>query len=220
MDATAASPSSACSNRILKSHPIDPKLSAVIGDRATDLELARNLGIRGLTVHRNGAPDQTWPAVAQALTARHAAVLRQTKETRIDARVRLDCETTPEVATGIGFFDHMLAQLAKHGGFELKLAAQGDLHVDEHHTVEDSALRSERSCDRRSETSSESPATDSCCRWMRPQAAVALDLSGRAVLRVQRSLPPREGRRISDRARAAFLPVPERERSGQRFTWP
>ena len=124
----------------LKSHPIDLKLSAVIGDRATDRELAKNLGIRGLTVHRSGAPDHTWYAVAQALTSRHAVVLRQTKETRVDARVRLECETTPEVATGIGFFDHMLAQLAKHGGFELKLAAQGDLHVDEHHTVEDSAL--------------------------------------------------------------------------------
>jgi imidazoleglycerol-phosphate dehydratase / histidinol-phosphatase len=124
----------------LEAHPMDPKLSAVIGDRATDLELARNLGIRGLTVNLRGAPDQTWPAVAQALTSRHAAVRRQTKETRIDARVKLDSEAAPEVSTGIGFFDHMLTQLALHAGFELKLEAQGDLHVDEHHTVEDCAL--------------------------------------------------------------------------------
>lgn len=124
----------------LKSHPIDPKSSAVIGDRPTDLELARNLGIRGLTVSRHGSPDQTWAGVAEALTARHAAVLRQTKETRIDARVRLDRESAPQVSTGIGFFDHMLAQLAQHAGFELKLEAVGDLHVDEHHTVEDCGL--------------------------------------------------------------------------------
>jgi imidazoleglycerol-phosphate dehydratase/histidinol-phosphatase len=124
----------------LEAHPIDRNLSAVIGDRATDLDLAQNLGIRGLTVSSCGAPEQTWPAVAQALTSRHAAILRQTKETRIDARVRLDSEAAPQVSTGIGFFDHMLAQLAQHGGFELRLEASGDLHVDEHHTVEDCAL--------------------------------------------------------------------------------
>ena len=124
----------------LKDHPIDPKASAVIGDRATDLELAENLGIRGLTVSRHGAPDHTWAAVTRALTSRYAAVLRQTRETRIEARVRLESDTAPSVSTGIGFFDHMLAQLAQHGGFELNLEAAGDLHVDEHHTVEDCAL--------------------------------------------------------------------------------
>ena len=124
----------------LKAHPIDLKASAVIGDRPTDLELARNLDIRGLTIHRQGAPDQTWAGVSRALTVRHAAVFRQTNETRIDARVRLDSEIAPQVSTGIGFFDHMLAQLAQHAGFELNLKALGDLHVDEHHTVEDCAL--------------------------------------------------------------------------------
>jgi imidazoleglycerol-phosphate dehydratase/histidinol-phosphatase len=124
----------------LKSHPIDPEASAVIGDRATDLELAKNLGIRGLTISRLGAPAHTWAGIVEALTSRHARALRQTRETRIDVHVRLDSETPPEVSTGIGFFDHMLAQLAQHGGFELKLEAVGDLHVDEHHTVEDCAL--------------------------------------------------------------------------------
>jgi imidazoleglycerol-phosphate dehydratase / histidinol-phosphatase len=124
----------------LREHPPDPKASAVIGDRVTDLELAKNLGVRGLTVRREGSPDHTWPAVVRALTVRHSEVLRQTKETRIDARVRLDSETAPQVSTGIGFFDHMLAQLAQHGGFELRLDAAGDLHVDEHHTIEDCGL--------------------------------------------------------------------------------
>ena len=106
----------------------------------SDLELARNLSVRGFTVSRNGAPDHTWPVVLQALTARHAAVVRRTKETQIDVRVNLDREASPRVVTGIGFFDHMLEQLATHGGFDLELTAIGDLRVDEHHTVEDSAL--------------------------------------------------------------------------------
>ncbi len=124
----------------LSSQPIDPQASAVIGDRPSDLELAKNLGIRGLMIGQHGAPAHTWAAIAQTLTSRHAATLRETRETRIDARVTLDSETAPEVSTGIGFFDHMLAQLAQHAGFELKLEAAGDLHVDEHHTVEDCAL--------------------------------------------------------------------------------
>jgi imidazoleglycerol-phosphate dehydratase/histidinol-phosphatase len=67
-------------------------------------------------------------------------VVRQTKETRIDVRVNLDREGPLKVSTGIGFFDHMLEQLAKHGGFALELSSNGDLQVDEHHTVEDTAL--------------------------------------------------------------------------------
>jgi imidazoleglycerol-phosphate dehydratase / histidinol-phosphatase len=124
----------------LQEYPLDPRSSAVIGDRTTDLDLARNLGLRGFTVSRDGGAEQTWAAVTQALTARHAAVLRKTNETRIDVRVNLDREASPKILTGIGFFDHMLEQLAKHGGFALELTANGDLKVDEHHTVEDSAL--------------------------------------------------------------------------------
>lgn len=124
----------------LSERPIDLATSAVIGDRVTDLALAANLKIRGFTVSRLGAPDHTWPNVVQALTARHAAVVCQTKETRIDVRVNLDREGPLKVSTGIGFFDHMLEQLAKHGGFALELSSNGDLQVDEHHTVEDTAL--------------------------------------------------------------------------------
>jgi len=124
----------------LSEHPIDTLRSAVIGDRPTDLALARNLNIRGFTVALKGSPDQTWPVVARALTERHAAVVRKSKETAIDVRVNLDRETPLKIGTGIYFFDHMLEQLAKHGGFALELTALGDLQVDEHHTVEDSAL--------------------------------------------------------------------------------
>jgi len=119
---------------------IDLANSAVIGDRETDLELARNLGIRGLRVLQNGTDAETWGAVVAALTARTAVVDRRTKETQINVRVGLDATSPIQVSTGIGFFDHMLEQLAKHGGFALELVCKGDLQIDEHHTVEDCAL--------------------------------------------------------------------------------
>ncbi|MCU0976878.1 MAG: bifunctional histidinol-phosphatase/imidazoleglycerol-phosphate dehydratase HisB [Steroidobacteraceae bacterium] len=123
--------------------PFDPRRSYVIGDRATDLELAVRLGIPGLQVLRDGGPEATWDAIARCLTApapRRAEIIRVTKETRITVSVDLDRELPVEISTGIGFFDHMLEQVARHGGFSLQLACQGDLQVDEHHTVEDCAL--------------------------------------------------------------------------------
>lgn len=115
-------------------------LVAMVGDRDSDLEFAKNLNTRGLRVSLNGPPEETWAGVVRALTARHAEVLRETQETRVDVRVDLDVETPPQVSTGIGFFNHMLCSLAKHGGFSLGLNCRGDLEVDEHHTVEDCAL--------------------------------------------------------------------------------
>ena len=127
-------------DQYLENHPIDLARSAVVGDRPTDLEFARALGVRGFTVARNGTPDQTWHGVLEALTARRATFTRATNETLIDVSVNLDREEPLEISTGIGFFDHMLAQLAKHAGISIALKAQGDLEVDEHHTVEDTAL--------------------------------------------------------------------------------
>jgi imidazoleglycerol-phosphate dehydratase/histidinol-phosphatase len=119
---------------------VDLAASAVIGDRDTDLELARNLGTRGLKVRLGGAAHETWPAAVHELMARRAAIERITKETRISVAVDLDATAPVSIATGIGFFDHMLEQLAKHGGFAMSLSCRGDLAVDEHHTVEDCAL--------------------------------------------------------------------------------
>jgi imidazoleglycerol-phosphate dehydratase/histidinol-phosphatase len=124
----------------VREHPIDAARSAVIGDRDTDLELAAALGVRGLRVRRDGAACETWREIVRALTERSACVTRHTRETRIEVRVNLDATAPITVATGIGFLDHMLEQLAKHGGFALELTARGDLHVDEHHTVEDAGL--------------------------------------------------------------------------------
>ena len=120
--------------------PFDRTQSAVIGDRETDLQLADNLGIRGLKFDSSSEHGLTWPAITASLLARRAEVRRVTRETAITVRLNLD-ESEPLTAnTGIGFFDHMLEQLGKHAGISLQLDCEGDLQVDEHHTVEDCAL--------------------------------------------------------------------------------
>jgi imidazoleglycerol-phosphate dehydratase/histidinol-phosphatase len=113
--------------------------SAVIGDRQSDMQLAANLGVRGFRVGPQGRP---WEEIAHRLldAPRVATVTRRTRETAIEASVDLDRTADPQVHTGLGFFDHMLEQLGKHGGFALTLACTGDTQVDEHHTVEDCAL--------------------------------------------------------------------------------
>jgi imidazoleglycerol-phosphate dehydratase/histidinol-phosphatase len=127
---------------LLARHPLDRAASAVVGDRDSDLELARNLGVRGFRVRAQGGEDESWEAIARRLTLdnRTATVTRSTRETDIRVHVDLDREGTTQVRTGIGFLDHMIEQIARHGGFSLELEVDGDLHVDEHHTVEDSAL--------------------------------------------------------------------------------
>jgi imidazoleglycerol-phosphate dehydratase/histidinol-phosphatase len=124
----------------LAQHSLDRTRSAVIGDRDTDLQFAQELGIRGLRVSRDGPQAQRWPALVQALLARRATIARATRETNIEVSVELDSQAASRIDSGIGFFDHMLEQLAKHAGFELQLRCRGDLHIDEHHTVEDCAL--------------------------------------------------------------------------------
>ena len=123
----------------LRSGELDFAASAVVGDRQTDLDLAANLGVRGF---RLGLGHWDWPGIAHALARvpRTATIERRTKETTIRVEVDLDREGAAEVSTGLGFFDHMLEQIGRHGGFRLALRCEGDLHVDEHHTVEDSAL--------------------------------------------------------------------------------
>lgn len=120
--------------------PLDPAACAVVGDRETDLELAAHIGIRGLRVGEGY--DGSWADIAARLCSpeRRASIERHTRETQVRVQVSLDAEAPIEVGTGIGFYDHMLEQIAKHGGFSLSLSCSGDLHVDEHHTVEDSAL--------------------------------------------------------------------------------
>ena len=133
-------PATALIEDYVREQSVDLADSWMIGDRDTDLEFARNIGVRGLFVRRHGTSAQSWPAVVQELTARRARIERGTRETRIEASVNLDASMPLRVTSGIGFFDHMLEQLAKHGGFALDLSCRGDLEIDEHHTVEDCAL--------------------------------------------------------------------------------
>jgi len=126
----------------LKGAAYDTAHSAVIGDRLTDLELARRLGCQGIRIGADDGDTRTWPEIVALLTrsTRAATLKRHTKETQID--VAIDCDQVDPVSirTGLGFFDHMLEQVARHGGFALTIAATGDLHIDEHHLVEDCAL--------------------------------------------------------------------------------
>lgn len=121
----------------------DPEIlwsqSAVIGDRDTDLQLAENLGCLGFKLEPG---ILTWPdIVAKLLCAeRIAKIVRNTKETQISVAINLDNPTNSAIETGIGFFDHMLEQLAKHAEIAIQLRCIGDTHIDEHHTVEDCAI--------------------------------------------------------------------------------
>ena len=113
--------------------------SAMVGDRETDLQLAANLGVRALRVGPQGI---AWNEVARQLldTSRIASVTRRTRETRITVTVDLDRVAEPVAHTGLGFFDHMLEQIGKHGGFALAVDCEGDIHIDDHHSVEDCGL--------------------------------------------------------------------------------
>ncbi len=124
--------------KFLATTELDTTASAVVGDRETDLQLAENLGIRGFKI----GDKLSWAEIARVLGRhpRQATVDRRTNETSIRAEIDLDSTQAPAISTGIGFFDHMLEQLGKHGGFALNVTCDGDLHVDEHHTVEDVAL--------------------------------------------------------------------------------
>ena len=112
--------------------------SYVIGDRLTDAQLAENLGSKSLIINE----DMDWDKIAEILFAgeRKAAVRRTTHETDIDIQIDLDGNGVCNIATGLGFFDHMLEQIGKHGNIDLTIQVKGDLHVDEHHTIEDTGI--------------------------------------------------------------------------------
>lgn len=113
--------------------------SYVIGDRETDRLFAENIGCKSLILGRDG---MTWDKIAELLFAgeRTAEVVRTTAETDIRVSVNLDGTGHCDISTGLGFFDHMLEQIGRHGMIDLTVRTCGDLHVDEHHTIEDTAI--------------------------------------------------------------------------------
>lgn len=120
--------------------------SFVIGDRATDIELAKNLGCQGIFIGENNSKavlnTTSWKEIYQFLKAkpRTASVKRKTNETDIKIDINLDSSAKSNIDTGLGFFDHMLEQIARHGNLNLNIQVKGDLEIDEHHTIEDVAL--------------------------------------------------------------------------------
>ncbi|MEC8635932.1 MAG: bifunctional histidinol-phosphatase/imidazoleglycerol-phosphate dehydratase HisB [Bacteroidota bacterium] len=137
----------------------DLSASYVIGDRLTDMQLAKNLGAKGIFIDNNidlGANEVTdsaleetialttksWEAIYRMLLLKERAVRleRNTTETKISIDLNLDGAGKSQIDTGIPFFDHMLYQLARHGGVDLNIKTEGDLEVDEHHTIEDTAI--------------------------------------------------------------------------------
>jgi imidazoleglycerol-phosphate dehydratase/histidinol-phosphatase len=128
--------------RYLAENNIDLAASAMIGDRETDMELAQRIGVQGILTNSADDAAITWPRIVTRLcySDRTSTVVRNTNETRINVSVNLDTANETVIGTGIGFYDHMLEQIAKHGGFSLSVSCDGDLDVDEHHTVEDTAI--------------------------------------------------------------------------------
>src|SRR5260370_2496127 len=113
-----------------------------MGGREREVEWAANLGVQGLRISLGGRAEEAWPAITARILGRprRALVSRKTKETDISVEVELSGEGPCVIASGLGVFDHMLEQIAKHGGFALNLKCTGDLQIDEHHSVEDCAL--------------------------------------------------------------------------------
>ncbi|HAI45620.1 MAG TPA: histidinol-phosphatase, partial [Stenotrophomonas sp.] len=127
----------------LQDRSIDWARSAMVGDRPTDIQFAQNMNIRGFQLRTEQfGGEWDWNGIAHELAdaPRRATVQRNTRETRIRVEVDLDRSAEPQTHTGLPFFDHMLEQIGKHGGFALSVQAEGDLHIDEHHTIEDTGL--------------------------------------------------------------------------------
>tara|TARA_X000000950_G_scaffold88990_1_gene112077 strand:+ start:2900 stop:4030 length:1131 start_codon:yes stop_codon:yes gene_type:complete len=158
-NAPTRKPGTAMLESYMNNNSYDLKNSFVIGDRLTDMQLAKNLGCKGIFIDNNaalGADEVTdqdlentiafktkaWEEIYRKLLMKDRAVFysRNTKETQIDIEINLDGVGESKVETGLPFFDHMLDQLSRHGGIDLSLKTNGDLEIDEHHTIEDTAI--------------------------------------------------------------------------------
>ena len=192
----------------------DPDRSFVIGDRATDVQLAENLGIRALQYH----PETlNWDLIAEKLLgepvsnigkrpSRYAEVTRKTKETDIKVQVWLDETGVNQISTGVGFFDHMLDQIATHGGFRMNVSCKGDLHIDEHrrrhrprarHRIKTSHRRQTRHCPLRLRAA-----------HGRMQSRMRPGFIRQTVDQIQREIQTGQSRRFQHRTHRTLLPIP------------
>ena len=139
-NAPTRKPNTGLVEKYMNSEEYDIQNSYVIGDRETDRQFAENIGCKFLQVSPT-TPD-SWDKIAEIAYGgeRKAELRRTTKETDIYVSLDLDGNGHCDIQTGLGFFDHMLEQIGKHGMIDLTIHAKGDLHVDEHHTIEDTAL--------------------------------------------------------------------------------
>ena len=138
-NAPTRKPATGLVEKYMNNPDYDIENSYVIGDRETDRRFAENIGCKALILGEDG---MTWERIAEILFAgeRTAEVRRTTKETDIHVRLTLDGTGKCDISTGLGFFDHMLEQIGKHGMMDLMIHTKGDLEVDEHHTIEDTAI--------------------------------------------------------------------------------
>lgn len=159
-NAPTRKPNTGLLTKYLNTKKYDLENSFVIGDRLTDIQLAKNIGAKGILIGRSA--DKTddnklnnkelknyialkttnWKSIYEFLSKKQriATIQRNTNETKIFVKLNLDGTGKSTIKTGLGFFDHMLEQLAKHSGCDVEIKVKGDLHIDEHHTIEDTAI--------------------------------------------------------------------------------
>lgn len=160
-NATTRKPGTALLTQFFDKEKYDLANSFVIGDRLNDVVLAKNLGAKAIWLNNNpdlGAEEvqnkiknlnevlaietANWDEIYRFLKVgdRKISHIRKTKETDIQIEINLDGKGDADISTGLNFFDHMLDQIARHGGIDLKVHTKGDLHIDEHHTIEDTGI--------------------------------------------------------------------------------
>lgn len=159
-NAPTRKPNTGLLSQYINNSAYDLENSFVIGDRLTDIQLAKNLGSKGILIGRSADKiddkklnnqelkkyialkttkwDEIYSFLAQP--KRSATIQRNTNETQISVSINLDGNGKSTIKTGLSFFDHMLEQLSKHSGVDLNIKVKGDLHIDEHHTIEDTAI--------------------------------------------------------------------------------
>ncbi|HMZ69492.1 MAG TPA: bifunctional histidinol-phosphatase/imidazoleglycerol-phosphate dehydratase HisB, partial [Chitinophagales bacterium] len=159
-NAPTRKPNTGLLTKYLDTSKYDLENSLVIGDRLTDIQLAKNIGAKGILIGRSAdttdddklnqkalkpfiaLKTNEWNKIADFICKpnRTASIQRNTNETQIQINLNLDGNGKSKIHTGLGFFDHMLEQLSRHSGCDLEIKVKGDLHIDEHHTIEDTAI--------------------------------------------------------------------------------